>query len=114
MWRYRRDPLNANRPIGRAYLLCKLSLSPQSRYNALAFNRFGDPLTEPAQFERFVDLVGERTALMISHQLGMARLGGRILVLRGGQIAEDGYHDVLLARGGVYATLFAAQAQWYR
>jgi ATP-binding cassette subfamily B protein len=73
-----------------------------------------DPLAELALFERFAELVAGRTALMISHRLGVARLADRVLVLQGGMIVEEGHHDALVARGGVYAALFAAQAQWYR
>jgi len=51
---------------------------------------------------------------MISHRLGMARLADRIIVLQDGAIVEEGRHDKLVAQGGVYARMFAAQAQWYR
>jgi ABC-type multidrug transport system fused ATPase/permease subunit len=73
-----------------------------------------DPLAELALFERFAELAGDRTALMVSHRLGMARLADRILVLRGGRLVEAGPHAALVAQGGEYAALFAAQAQWYR
>ena len=73
-----------------------------------------DPLAELALFERFAGLAGGRSALMIAHRLGMARLADRILVVRGGEVVEQGDHDDLVARGGEYAALFAAQAQWYR
>jgi ATP-binding cassette subfamily B protein len=73
-----------------------------------------DPLAELALFERFVELVDGRTAIMVSHRLGMARLADRVLVLRDGRIVEDGPHDALLASRGPYAQMFAAQAQWYR
>jgi len=35
-------------------------------------------------------------------------------VLEGGQIVESGTHDALVARGGVYAKMFAMQAEGYR
>ncbi len=73
-----------------------------------------DPLAELALFERFADLTTGRTAIMISHRLGAARLADRILVLQDGRIVEEGPHEALVDRGGVYARLFAAQAQWYR
>ncbi|MBE3584150.1 MAG: ABC transporter ATP-binding protein [Limnochordaceae bacterium] len=73
-----------------------------------------DPLAELALFERFIDLVGHRTAIMISHRLGAARLADRVIVLRGGTVVEVGGHDELIARKGEYARLFEAQAQWYR
>jgi ATP-binding cassette subfamily B protein len=67
-----------------------------------------------AVFEGFAALTAGRTAIMISHRLGAARLADRILVLRDGRIVEDGHHDTLIAAGGEYAKLFAAQARWYR
>ncbi|HLN63646.1 MAG TPA: ABC transporter ATP-binding protein [Symbiobacteriaceae bacterium] len=73
-----------------------------------------DPLAELALFDRFIKLVEGRTAIMVSHRLGAARLADRILVLREGKIVESGGHEELLASGGEYARLFAAQAQWYR
>jgi len=73
-----------------------------------------DPLAELALFERFAELVEGRTAIMISHRLGAARLADRVIVLQDGQIVEQGHHDALVDQGGVYAALFAAQAQWYR
>ncbi len=73
-----------------------------------------DPLAELALYERFAELVEGRTAIMISHRLGMARLADRVVVLHGGEIVEEGSHDDLVARKGAYARMFAAQAQWYR
>ncbi len=73
-----------------------------------------DPLAELALFERFAELTEGRTAIMISHRLGMARLANRVIVLEGGEIVEEGSHDDLLYRKGAYARMFATQAQWYR
>ena len=73
-----------------------------------------DPIAELAIFERFRELAAGRTALMIAHRLGMARLADRILVFRGGTVVEEGTHDQLLREGGEYAELFESQARWYR
>ncbi len=73
-----------------------------------------DPKSELALFERFVDLTENRTALMISHRLGAARLADRVIVMAGGQIVESGSHEELLNLNGEYARLFSAQAQWYQ
>jgi ATP-binding cassette subfamily B protein len=73
-----------------------------------------DPLAELALFTRFAELAEGRTAIMISHRLGMARLADRVLVLAHGAIVEEGRHTELLAAGGRYARMFEAQAQWYR
>ncbi|MGH2354247.1 MAG: ABC transporter ATP-binding protein [Chloroflexota bacterium] len=72
-----------------------------------------DPLAEVAVFERFAELARERTAILISHRLGMARLADRVLVLDQGRLVEAGAHDTLVRAGGVYATMFNAQARWY-
>lgn len=72
-----------------------------------------DARSELNLFERFVDLTQGKTAVLISHRLGVARLADRIIVLADGRIAEDGTHSQLLAAGGLYASLFGAQAQWY-
>ena len=73
-----------------------------------------DAKAELALFRRFIDIAEGRTAIMISHRLGAARLADRILVLRDGEIVEQGTHDELIALGGEYKALFDAQAQWYR
>ena len=73
-----------------------------------------DPMAELAIFERFRELAAGRTALMIAHRLGMARLADRILVFRGGTVVEEGTHDQLLREGGEYAEMFESQARWYR
>jgi len=73
-----------------------------------------DPLAELALFTRFAELVQGRTAIMISHRLGAARLADRIVVVEHGRIVEEGPHDALITQDGRYAAMFAAQAQWYR
>ena len=50
-----------------------------------------------------------RTSLVIAHRLSTVRAADQILVVDGGQIAECGTHDELLAAGGVYAGLYRTQ-----
>ena len=73
-----------------------------------------DAVAEAALYRQFAELLEGRTALLISHRLGSARMADRILVLRDGRIVEDGRHDDLLATGGVYAGMWEEQASWYR
>ena len=59
-----------------------------------------DPKAEQALFERFADLMHDRTAIMISHRLGSARFADRIVVMDQGEMVEDGSHDDLMAENG--------------
>ncbi|MDE0022854.1 MAG: ABC transporter ATP-binding protein [Spirochaetaceae bacterium] len=73
-----------------------------------------DPLEEQAVYQRFMKIAAGRTAIIVTHRLASARLADRILVLDGGRIVEDGTHEQLLARRGLYHRMFTAQAAWYR
>ena len=50
-----------------------------------------------------------RTAIVIAHRLSTVRDVDRILVLHKGRVAEEGTHDALLARDGIYAKLYRLQ-----
>ena len=73
-----------------------------------------DPQAEVELYQRFVELAAGRMTFLISHRIGSARLADRILVLDAGRIVEDGTHETLLARDGLYAQFFRAQAHWYQ
>src|SRR5690606_1667365 len=73
-----------------------------------------DPLAEAEIYQQFLEMTSGRTAVMISHRLGSARMAHRIVVLKDGRIVEEGDHDFLVRRDGEYARLFSLQAQWYQ
>jgi ATP-binding cassette subfamily B protein len=73
-----------------------------------------DPLAELAWFERFATLAAGHTAVLISHRLGPTKLADRVLVLEEGRLVEQGPPQQLLADGGLFARMFASQAEWYR
>lgn len=52
----------------------------------------------------------DRTCIVISHDMDfIAAVADRIIVLDGGRVSEEGTHDALLARGGLYTRLYHAQ-----
>ncbi len=53
------------------------------------------------------------TSVLISHRLGAVRDADLLVVLDAGVVAEQGTHDQLMRRGGVYAGLFGLQARGY-
>ncbi len=65
-----------------------------------------DPLTE-AQIQEGLEIVLQgRTAIVIAHRLSTIKSADRIIVLRKGEIIEEGNHDDLMARKGHYAELY--------
>ncbi|MDZ7317263.1 MAG: ABC transporter ATP-binding protein/permease [candidate division KSB1 bacterium] len=72
-----------------------------------------DARSEAELFYRLRKLAEGRTAFLISHRLSTARQADRIVVLDNGRVAEEGTHDQLMARGGVYSELFELQARQY-
>ena len=72
-----------------------------------------DPVAEADLYRNFAELTGDRTTILISHRLGITRLVDRILVFDDGRIVEDGDHDTLIKKNGLYAKMYEAQARWY-
>ena len=54
-------------------------------------------------------LAGQRTTIVIAHQLATVRRADRILVMEGGRIVEQGSHSDLTQGGGLYAQFAALQ-----
>jgi len=73
-----------------------------------------DARAEFEVFERFSELTQVKTAVLISHRFSTVRMADRILVLKGGEMVELGSHQELLESNGLYAELFALQAQGYQ
>lgn len=72
-----------------------------------------DPIEESAIYKKFVEVAKGKTAIIVTHRMGSAKIAERIIVMKDGEIAEAGSHDELLSSGGVYAEMYAAQAKWY-
>ncbi len=68
-----------------------------------------DSVTESRIQNAFDQLARGRTTLMIAHRLSTIRSAHRIVVVQDGKIAEEGTHDTLLAKNGLYARLYHTQ-----
>ena len=70
-----------------------------------------DTETEVKIREALDELTKGRTTLVIAHRLSTVHGMDRIIVLDHGRVVEDGPHELLMARGGLYAGLYEAQFQ---
>ena len=73
-----------------------------------------DPISEHDIYTKFNEIVGTRTAIYISHRLSSCRFCDEITVMEEGRIAQRGSHQDLLDMGGVYKSLWTAQAEYYK
>ncbi|MBD5501062.1 MAG: ABC transporter ATP-binding protein [Lachnospiraceae bacterium] len=74
-----------------------------------------DPIAEYDIYRQFDVLVGNKTAIYISHRLSSCRFCDRIAVFSEGKIMEYGTHNELVDKvDGIYAKMFEAQAQYYK
>jgi len=68
-----------------------------------------DTESEQLVMEALERLMKGRTVITIAHRLSTIRNADKIVVLKGGVVAEEGSHDELIARNGVYAELYEIQ-----
>lgn len=74
-----------------------------------------DPIAEYEVFSKFNEIVGNKSAVYISHRLSSCQFCNDILVLDGGRLIQRGNHNNLIGdKQGKYYELWNAQAQYYR
>ena len=72
-----------------------------------------DPLVEYDILSKFVDMIQDKTSVIISHRVGICRTADKIIVMKDGCAVECGSHEELLGAGGEYARIWNEQAKWY-
>lgn len=73
-----------------------------------------DALAEYKLYKEFDSVIGNKTAVYISHRLSSTRFCDVIAMFADGELVEYGSHEELLKKGGAYAEMFEIQAQYYR
>lgn len=73
-----------------------------------------DPLAEQDIYQRFNEMVSDKTAIFISHRMSSCRFCDEVVVFDEGEIVETGRHEELVAStSGIYHRMWEAQAQYY-
>ncbi len=72
-----------------------------------------DPVAESEIYENLNKIVGEKTAVFISHRLSSCRFCDEIVVFKDGSLSQNGTHEELIKIDGEYASLWYAQADYY-
>ena len=73
-----------------------------------------DALAEYNLYKNFNEIVGNKSAVYISHRLSSTRFCDNIAMFKDGEMIEYGTHEELLDKGGAYAEMFEIQAQYYK
>lgn len=73
-----------------------------------------DPLSEVEIFRQFSKITENKISLTISHRLGSCKFADKILVLKDGELIEQGSHEELINIKGEYEKMYSVQAEWYQ
>jgi len=72
-----------------------------------------DPLEESALYTQFAQMCENKTGIMITHRLGLARVADRIAVFDKGRVTEIGSHNELMTLHGKYFDMYTKQSALY-
>ncbi|MFZ2538049.1 MAG: ABC transporter ATP-binding protein [Oscillospiraceae bacterium] len=73
-----------------------------------------DPIAERKMYMDFDKLIGDKTAVYISHRLSSTRFCHSIAMFANGELIEYGTHDELIKANKSYAQMFELQSQYYK
>jgi ATP-binding cassette subfamily B protein len=72
-----------------------------------------DPIAEYEFNQTLLERTAGHTLIIVAHRLSTVRMMDRIILIDGERIAEEGSHDELMAKRGLYAQMFDAQRRQY-
>lgn len=72
-----------------------------------------DAETEEKIFNQFESISADKTGIMISHRISSARISNKIIVIDDGKIIENGTHEELIIKNGLYAKFYNLQKEKY-
>lgn len=72
-----------------------------------------DPVAEYEIYNRFNELINNKTTIYISHRMSSCKFCDRIIVIGDKTIQEAGTHNELMKKKGIYEQMFETQAKWY-
>lgn len=73
-----------------------------------------DPIEETKLYKKFKEMSYGKTAIIVTHRLGSAKIANKIIVLDKGKIVQIGNHDDLMKVDGKYREMYNAQSKWYQ
>ena len=73
-----------------------------------------DAISESKIFNQFYETIKNKTLIIVSHRFSTVRNAQRIIVIDKGQIVEQGSHEELIRKQGLYAKSFHLQAKGYQ
>ena len=72
-----------------------------------------DPVREQQIYQKFLKLYQNTTTIMITHRLGATSLCDWIIAIEDGKAMEQGSHEDLMAKNGIYCEMYETQRRWY-
>lgn len=73
-----------------------------------------DPIEETNMLKKILELSKEKTAIIVTHRMGIVKYVDRVFVLHKGRIIEQGTHDELFRPNTQYSKLYASQKDLYK
>lgn len=72
-----------------------------------------DPIMETEILSHFLELAVDKTAIIISHRVGLCKHVDQVIVMKHGEVVEAGSHEQLMSKRNEYYRLYTSQQKWY-